>query len=78
MARPAPSVGFRIAAVGWRAGGEGVDAFGYDFVMILWGVVFILAATCFILAMNRVFSTEERRQEALARAAGLPQPPSDH
>jgi hypothetical protein len=42
---------------------------GYDLVMILWGVVFILGAVGFILAMNRVFVSEEQRQENLAETA---------
>ena len=51
---------------------------GYDVVMVLWGIVFILAAAFFILLMNRVFSTEEQRQEALSRAAETHQEPAGH
>ncbi len=45
---------------------------GYDLLMVLWGVVFILGAVGFILAMNRVFSKEESRQEQLADSSEAP------
>ena len=37
---------------------------GYDLIMVIWGLIFIAAATLFIVAMNRVFQFEERRQDS--------------
>jgi hypothetical protein len=36
---------------------------GYDVLMILWGTIFVVAAAGFLWAMNRVFQTEEHRQD---------------
>ena len=37
---------------------------GYDLIMIIWGLIFIILATLFIVMMNRVFQFEERRQDS--------------
>jgi hypothetical protein len=37
---------------------------GYDLIMIIWGLIFIVAATLFIVGMNQVFQIEERRQDS--------------
>ena len=50
---------------------------GYDVLMVLWGVVFLVGTVGFIYLMNRVFQTEERRQEAALRSAEGANP-SDH
>lgn len=39
---------------------------GYDVLMILWGVVFVVAAVGFIAMMSLVFGSEERRQDSVA------------
>jgi hypothetical protein len=36
---------------------------GYDVLMVIWGVVFIVGAVGFLFAMNRLFQSEERHQE---------------
>lgn len=43
---------------------------GYDVLMILWGVVFAIAAVGFIASMNRIFGSEERRQDEVASQWG--------
>jgi|GEM_PF-4955056 len=42
---------------------------GYDLIMIIWGIIFVGAASGFIVLINRVFQFEEQRQDALVRAA---------
>jgi hypothetical protein len=36
---------------------------GYGFVLVLWGVVFIVGAIGFIYGMNLVFQSEQRRED---------------
>lgn len=43
---------------------------GYDVLMILWGVVFAIAAVGFIAGMNQIFGSEERRQDEVASQWG--------
>lgn len=40
----------------------------YDFLMIVWGLVFIVAWIAFIAVMNRIFKNEEREWVARDRA----------
>jgi hypothetical protein len=48
---------------------------GYDLIMVIWGLIFITAATLFIILMNRVFQFEERRQDSqVGSAPPNPQP----
>ncbi len=43
---------------------------GYDLLMIIWGIVFVIGAVGFIFAMNRIFTSEERRLEQENHGAG--------
>jgi hypothetical protein len=42
---------------------DGFVVTGYDVLMVIWGIVFIVGAVGFIYGMNRLFQSEERRQE---------------
>ena len=48
---------------------------GYDLIMIIWGLIFIILATLFIVLMNRVFQFEERRQDSQVLEASTTQSP---
>ncbi|HEX5416834.1 MAG TPA: hypothetical protein VFZ25_14300 [Chloroflexota bacterium] len=49
---------------------------GYDFVMIVWGLIFVIAASLFIYLMNRVFQFEQRRQDIEVSATVNSQSPT--
>jgi hypothetical protein len=42
---------------------DGFVVSGYDVLMVIWGCVFIVGAVGFIFGMNRLFQSEERRQD---------------
>lgn len=48
---------------------------GYDLIMIIWGLIFIVVATLFIVLMNRVFQFEERRQDSQVAGASTTHTP---
>ena len=47
---------------------------GYDLIMIIWGLIFVAAASGFIVVINQVFQFEERRQDALVGTEPTPLP----
>lgn len=36
---------------------------GWDFLLLLWGLVWIIATTLFLLGINRIFQWEEHQTE---------------